>query len=100
QTIHPARTQGVVYVNIDFRAATNDPSARGQHRFAVGSRRGTPAVEIMIGQDAVTVVTGNDPLPIPLPKAGDWQNLQLALDLPARTFSGAVGMPKAITSFT
>src|SRR5207302_8202108 len=88
------------YVNLDVRAATNIPSAHGRHRFAVGSQKGAPAVEILIEQNTLTIITGHEPLSIPLPKPGDWQNLQLVLDLQARTFSGGVGLPMAVTSFT
>ena len=100
QTIHPARTRGLVYANLDFRAATNKPSARGQHRFAVGSLHGPPAVEVLIAPSTLTMVTGVDAMAIPLPKPGNWQNLQLTIDLQSRTFSGAVGVHGSVTAIT
>jgi len=100
QTIHPARTHGIVHVNLDFRAATNTPSARGQHRFAVGSQHGSPAVEVLISPSSLTMVTGGDSVTIPFPKPGHWQNLQLTIDLQSRTFSGAIGVPGSVIAIT
>ena len=43
------------------------------------------------------LLPGSDPLEIPLPKPGHWQNLQLTLDLRSRTFSGVTAKLSAST---
>ncbi len=93
QTFHPAPTKGVVHVNLEFRAATNNAAAKGRHRLAIGLQGKLPVVEAFISANELSFTNGSEPLTIPLPKPGDWQCLQLALDLSARTFSGSVGVP-------
>ena len=93
QTIHPRRTNGMVHINLEFRAATNFVAAAGRHRFLVGSHGGAPAVEIFLSRDSVTWPGGGEPLVIRLPKPGDWHCLQLVLNLDSRTFTGSVGVP-------
>lgn len=93
QTFHPANTNGVVHVNLEFRVSTNVAAANGRHRFVVGAHGGAPAVELFLSGVNVTLPGGEAPLDIPLPKPGEWHCLQLALDLDARIFSGSVGVP-------
>ena len=99
QTLHPSRSRGLVYVNLDFRAANKDAAARGSHRFWIGAQGGAPAVEVFISSDVVSFPAGDQPEAIRLPKPGQWHNLQLVLDLGARTFSGSVGVPENVTTF-
>ena len=99
QTLHPARTRGVVHVNLEFRAAANLPAARGRHRFLVGAQGRLPAVEAFLSADSLTFPGGPGPLVIPLTKPGDWHCLQLAIDLDSRSFTGSVGLPGNITGF-
>ena len=91
QTFHPSTTNGVVHVNLEFRVATNVPAATGRHRFLVGSHGGTPAVEVWLSRDSLTLPGGGEPQVIRLPKPGEWHCLQLVLNLDARTFTGSVG---------
>ncbi len=93
QALHPSREHGMVYVNLDFRAATNHAEARGRHRFWIGSREASPAVEVFISSEAVSFPSGDREETIRLPKPGGWNNLQLFLDLDSKKFSGAVGTP-------
>ncbi len=93
QTFHPDLTNGVVYVNLEFRVATNVAAAKGRHRFVVGAQGGAPAVEVLLACDSVTLPGGDAPINVRLPKLGEWHCLQLALDLDARTFTGSVGVP-------
>ena len=98
QGFHPWHTPGVVQVNIDFRAATNNPAARGAHRFSIGAQA-SPAVEIFISSEAVLLPAGDHLEIIRLPKPGQWHSLQLALDLNTRTFSGSIGLAGEVTAF-
>ena len=97
QMIHPSLTQGVVHVNLEFRAATSGPDTTGVHRFTVG-QPGIPAVEVFISHESISFPTANGVKPVPLPKPGDWNCLQLTLDLEAGTFSGTVGTPDQTTA--
>ena len=92
QMIHPSLTRGLVHVNLEFRAATSGPDTTGVHRLTVG-QPGAPAVEAFISHESVSFPTANGVMPVPLPKPGDWNCLQLTLDLEAGTFSGTVGTP-------
>jgi len=99
QTLHPANTNGVVHVNLEFRVSTNGAAANGRHRFMLGAHGGAPAVELFLSRGSVTLQGGEAPLDIPLPKPGEWHCLQLALDLDTRTFSGSVGVPGSTIDF-
>ena len=97
QAFQPLRTRGVVYVNVEFRAATNDRLALGRHHFVLGRHGRTPAVEIFISKEKLTIPGGAEPLVIPLPKPGEWHCLQLSLDLDVGAFSGSMGIPGKTT---
>ncbi|MCW5558236.1 MAG: DUF1549 domain-containing protein, partial [Verrucomicrobiae bacterium] len=90
---------GKVFANLDCRVATNDPAATGSHRFRLGSADGPPAVEVLIGQDAIAVQTGPAMEILRVPPSGQWFNVQLELDLSEGTVSGAVGVPGDTTAF-
>ncbi|MDB6039374.1 MAG: Protein of unknown function (DUF1553)/Protein of unknown function (DUF1549)/Planctomycete [Verrucomicrobiales bacterium] len=99
QALHPARTHGLLYINIDFRVATNATVATGRHRFWIGAQEDSPAAELFISS-ASLLLPGPDRCEIPLPKPGQWNNLQLTLDLNNRVFSGTVGVPGQVVVFT
>ena len=99
QSLHPDRAHGLVYVNLDFRAETNNSAGRGQHRFWIGSRDASPAVEVLISPVALSLLAGERQEVIPLPRPGQWNNVQLTLDLDRRTVSGTVGVPGEVTGF-
>ena len=96
QALHPARNRsrgGRLHVNLDFRVGTNDPATRGRHRFWLGTFSAAPAVEVLLGQDVLTLRTGNGVETLHPLQPGRWQNLQLELDLDAGTVAGRVGAP-------
>jgi mono/diheme cytochrome c family protein len=93
QTFRPNTTNGVVHVNLEFRVATNIAAATGRHRFRMGAHGGTPAVDVWLARDSITVPGGDTHLNFRLPKPGDWHCLQLILNLDARTYTGSVGVP-------
>jgi len=93
QRFHPSRSRGLLYVSLDVRVSTDRPAARGRHRFAVGAHGGSFAVEAHLGVDELTLITSGEPQSLRLPKPGDWHQLQLVLDLDARTCTGSLGAP-------
>lgn len=96
QALHPIRLRGQsgpLHINLDFRVATNDPSAVGRHRFWMGSTPANPAFEVLLSAESLQVKIAERIETVFLPKAGQWHSLQLALDLRAGTLSGTFGLP-------
>ena len=103
QGLHPRRTRDncpALYVNLDFRVAAPNAAAPGAHRFWIGARADSPAIEVLISSQAVSLRAGEKIAVIGALKPGQWHNLQLALDLENRTVSGSVGAPGEVTSFS
>ncbi len=103
QAIYPRRSRDtcdVLHVNLDFRVAAPDENATGIHRFWVGSMPDSPAVEVLIASDSVSLRIGETIESIGMLKPNQWHNLQLALDLNGHTVSGRIGMPGATTEFS
>ncbi|MBI3415899.1 MAG: DUF1553 domain-containing protein [Verrucomicrobia bacterium] len=96
QALHPARSHeagGRLFVNVDFRVATNAATATGRHRFWMGSHDATPspAFEILVSQDSLSLRNAAGDLQLLAPVQGAaWHNLQFTLDLDARTIAGEV----------
>jgi hypothetical protein len=100
QGFAPSLRNGPAYFNLDFRNA-DSKNAKGTYRIYLG--RGadkSPAVEVFVGIDKLFVRNGDRIEPIHDLKPGVWYNLQLALDLDARSYSGAVGVPGDVKAFT
>ncbi len=89
-----------LHVNLDFRVATPDASAKGRHRFWIGAMPASPAVEVLISSEAVSLRSGETIESLSPVKPNQWHNLQLTLDLKRRTVSGKVGMPGSSAEFT
>ena len=103
QGLHPRRTKDncrTLFVNLDFRVAAPNAAAPGVHRFWVGGRADSPAVEMLISSQTVSLRAGETVEVIRALKPNQWQNLQLALDLQRRTFSGTVGAPGDVVAFS
>ena len=99
QGLHPRRTREncrALFVNLDFRAAAPDAAAPGAHRFWIGARAGSPAVEVLISSQNISLRSGENAEVIAALKPGQWHNLQLTLDLENRTVSGSVGTPDEV----
>jgi hypothetical protein len=102
QAIYPKRTRhspGLVHVNLDFRVATNGPTARGSHRFWIGTQPGSPAVEVLLSSETAALRVGQRTETIRSLQPNQWHNLQLALDLQADMVSGSIGQPGDVTAF-
>ncbi len=101
QALHPARTHahgGVLHVNLDFRVGTN-AGASGEHRFWIGARTPSPAVEVLLSSASITLRAGERTETIRSLQPRQWHNLQLSLDLGARTVSGRIGTPGDVKDF-
>jgi hypothetical protein len=91
---------GRVYINLDFQVATNAPVSAEAHRFWIGGSRHTAAVDIRIGSESVSVANGGTTERIGVIHAGQWHNLQLAIDLKSRKMSGRLGIPGDVTEIS
>jgi len=103
QAVYPRRssdTSDLLYVNLDFRVSTSDNNAKGLHRFWIGSMPASPAVEVLISLDTVSLRIGETVESICALKPGEWHNLQLTLDLKGHRVSGRIGLPGTITEFS
>ena len=107
QSLYPRRSISncdTLFANLDFRMAASDaansvnnPSAG--HRFWIGSYPTSPAAVVLISSDGLYLQTGDLIERIADAKPNNWQNLQLSINLQARTISGTVGAPEALSSF-
>ncbi len=88
---------GQVHVNLDFRVTTDSSPAPGRHRFWLGNRTGTAAVEVFLSDKSLAIRTGDSTVTLRPLESGEWVNLQLTLDLLARTVSGRAGVPGDLT---
>src|SRR5207249_7772909 len=61
QALYPRRTREncrILCVNLDFRPATPGAGTNGLHRFWIGARADSPAVELLISTEAVFMREG------------------------------------------
>ncbi len=103
QGIHPRRTRDncrTLFVNLDFRVAAPNAATPGAHRFWIGGRADSPAIEVLISSQSVSLRAGGTTEVVRALKPNQWQNLQLALDLASGMVSGTVGAPGDVTSFS
>jgi len=104
QTLPVNRTpasHGLVYVNLDFRTRESVAGGEGSYRFYVGHGPGvSAAVELFFNAGRFFARSGDAVEPIRTVKQGGWYNIQLTLDLDARTYSGTVGVSGDLTTFS
>ncbi|MBM3837452.1 MAG: DUF1553 domain-containing protein [Verrucomicrobia bacterium] len=101
QALHPGwKRGGLLHANLDLRMAGTEGQARGHHRFWIGASAGSAAVEIFLFPDLISLRAGDRMEKIRSVKTNQWQNLQLTLDLEARTVSGQVGSPGDVVAFS
>jgi hypothetical protein len=101
QAVYPVQARnspGVLHVNLDFRVVANKSSAGGSHRFWIGARPSSPAVEVMIDSDTIALRSGDRVETIRSLRSNQWHNLQLTLDLKSGTVSGSVGQPDDVVT--
>jgi hypothetical protein len=103
QALYPRRTEDnckVLHVSLDFRVQGRESGSNAVHRFWIGAQPGSPAVELLIAEDAISLRTGQTTERLGTSQKQQWQSLQLALDLRSRTVSGRVGAPGHSTEFS
>jgi len=95
------KTHDVVYFNIDFRNIVSPAGGDGSYRFYLGHGPGaSAAVELFASRDAFAVRNGNGHEVIRPLVEKRWYNVQLAVDLDAKTYSGSVGTPEESVRFS
>ncbi len=103
QALYPRRmreTGRTLQVNLDFRTAATTNATPGCHRFWIGARADSPAVEVLISTEAIFSRKNGQPERLAELQLHQWYNLQLSLDLADRTFSGNVVGPGAVVTFS
>ena len=103
QALYPHRTPEnckVLHVNLDFRVHGQDSRSSSPHRFWIGGQPASPAVELLISGDSISLRRGQTTERLGTFQKKQWQTLQLALDLRSRTVSGRVGEPGHSTEFS
>jgi hypothetical protein len=96
-----AARQDRLFFNLDLRTAGDPKGAGGSYRIYLGHGPGrVAAVELFVGPDAVSVRNGPAVERVRALKAGAWCNVQLTLDLRARTFGGTAGGPGDVVAFS
>lgn len=103
QSFAPARTpqtHDVLYLNVDFRNVSSAAGGAGSYRFYLGRGPGaSAAVEVFASGDALTIRNGNTHEALRPLQEKTWYNLQLALDLDAKVYSGRLTAPGETTTF-
>ena len=100
QALYPRRSADngdTLHVNLDFRIGTADPSSNASHRLSLGSLTGAAAIEVLISMKSVGLQSGDASNTFAIIKPDQWFNVQLTLDLKARTVSGRIGKPGEVT---
>ena len=103
QSLYPRRTPATgsrVYLNLDFRPAAHEASATAKHRFWLGAQSGSPAIELLISSEALFQRNQDQIEKLADLGSNQWHNLQLVIDLSHRAFSGSLGQPHHLTTFS
>lgn len=102
QSLYPHRdssTCDAVYVNLDFRMAGDaNPSSAGIHRIWIGGFPLNSLAELHVSTSDVTLNSGDSTTSIGAVRRGEWQNVQLVIDLKARRVSGSVASASDVSS--
>jgi hypothetical protein len=102
QAIPPRRSRDgadALHVNLDFRVGGASPTAAEAHRLSLGAFDRPPAFEVLIAAESISLRSGETTTVLGNFPAGQWQNLQLKLDLKKQTVAGRWGSPGAVADF-
>ncbi|MEZ6044125.1 MAG: PSD1 and planctomycete cytochrome C domain-containing protein [Planctomycetaceae bacterium] len=81
----------VLHYNIDFRNTSNNKNTQRAYRFYLGHGPGnSAAVEVAVTAKQLLLKDGAQYREIAELEVGEWYNLQLAINLSARTFGGVL----------
>ena len=90
QALHPHRDASNcdhVWVNLDFRVTPGASPTQGVHEFRIGGYPSSSAVVVTISSDSIAIRRDDQLLKVGNVTAGQWQNVQLAIDLADRSYS-------------
>ncbi len=93
QALHPHRDASncaSLSINLDFRVTASQSPAPGLHEFRIGGYPSSPAVIVTISSDSMATNVDESPEVIAAVTPGQWQNLQLVIDLHDRSYSMTV----------
>ena len=93
QALHPHRDTSNcdhLSVNLDFRVTPTQSPTQGFHEFRIGGYPSSPAIIVTISSDIVAIKVGERSESIAAVTPGQWQNLQLAIDLHDRSYTMTV----------
>ena len=94
QAVHGLEDHIPVFLNLDFRVTSPPQGQDGRYGVSLGPLQSKPVVIVWISRDSLTLQTGETLLSEPAPVSpGQWQNLQLTLDMESRTLKGLLGTP-------
>lgn len=113
QALRPRRISengSQLHVNFDFRVGANQSEHEGSRRFWIGSRtremghegelwKNRPALELLISSKAIKIRAADSEKTIRPLKPGEWQNVQLMVDLDSKRVRGSVGAPGNLVEF-
>ena len=98
---HDAQTTPRLYYNIDFRNVEQNSAATGAYRFYLGQGPGhSAAVEMGVSATTFFIRNGSTYHAVRELQPGEWYNVQVELDLVNGTWSGHVGVPGDLETFT
>ena len=103
QAIYPERTPencGLLHMSIDFRVGRREAGTNSIHRCFIGAGGRSPAAGVLISADGISLAGDKANERIAAIEAGQWHQLQLALDLRSRVVSGRVETPDHSTEFS
>ena len=90
QALHPHRDASNcdhLWVNLDFRVTSSPSATPGVHEFWIGGYPSSPAIVAMISSDSISIKVDDSAEKIAAVTPGQWQNLQLAIDLQDRSYT-------------
>ena len=90
QALHPHRDVSNcdhLWVNLDFRVTPGPSPTQGVHEFRIGGYPSSPAVVVTISSDSIAVRRDGQLVKVANVTAGQWQNVQLVIDLADRSYS-------------
>ena len=93
QALHPHRDASNcdnLWVNLDFRVTPSHSVTPGVHEFRIGGYPSSPAIIVMISSDSIAIKADDRIEKIAAVTPGEWQNLQLAIDLQDKSFTMTV----------
>jgi len=94
----PEQTE-LLHVSFDFRPHPSAPAAAATWRFHLGKGHASAAAELGIHPEQFFIRSGDERRQVAKLRPGHWHQVELVLNLKARTFTGSVGDSSGQTAF-